>query len=906
MLAGREAERARIASVVDAARRGSGSALVIWGIAGTGKSALLADVVKAVGEEMSVLSTSGVESESPLAFAALQRLLWPLRKRVDVLPQPQRSALAAAFGEAAGDGDRFLVLLATLSLLADAADERPVLILVDDAHWLDDASAAALLFVARRLQAERVMVLFAAREGEARAFRAADLPALTLAGLDHTAARMLLSGAGARALDPRVCDELVAATAGNPLALAELAGTLTAEQLAGVAPLPDPLPVTGGVERAFLHRYQQLPADAQRALLVAATDDTGRLSVVRDAADRLGIGADALDAVERAGLLRVDGDLLALYHPLVRSAVYRAATSAQRRAAHQALADALSGDADRQAWHLAAAVDRPDEAVVAALDAVADRAVSRGGHEAAAAAWARAAELTVDDGPRARRLYAAAQSSWLGANPVRAAALARAADLAATDPILRTQVLLLRGQIEWNTTSLNGGYEFVVAAARTAATVDELTARRLAMLAASLSAWGAHGGGGLNPAALVPPAASDAPAEVRLLTYLLDGFTAVTIAAWADAAAAFAQAFKLVEGQTIEDDHMLQPNLGIAAMHVDDDSRGLRLHDEQLTAARRSGALSMVEHALTRGFHFQLATGAWSDAATAAAEALTLAANTGQSGLAALPTAELALVAARRGDAAAANRHLMDVARLRDEHPIGITDAQVADLMHWARAVGAMRQPALAVQHLEQINLPHMRRLAALDRIETAVRAGRIDMANRWHSEIQEFAEVTAVASAVAVAEHGSAVLAEAANAEEHFDRALAAHEQSPRAPDRARTELAYGEHLRRIRRRVDAREHLRAALTLFEDLGATGYAERAAQELRASGETARRRDITTATALTAQERQVATLVRQGLSNRDAAAQLFISPRTVDFHLRNVFSKLGVASRGELTAVPLD
>ena len=891
--------------LVDAARRGSGSALVLRGVAGTGKSALLADVAAAVGDDVTVLRTSGVESESPLAFAALQRLLWPLRKRIDALPAPQRAALGAAFGEASGDGDRFLAFLATLSLLADAAEERPVLLVVDDAHWLDDASAAALLFVARRLQAERIAVLFAVREGDARDLDAADLPTLALAGLDEAAARILLAGADAHELDPRVCDELVAATAGNPLALAELAGTLTADQLAGRAPLPDPLPVTGGIERAFLHRYGRLSEDAQRMLLLAATDDTARLPVVRDAADRLGIGDDALDAVERAGLLRVDGDELTLYHPLVRSAVYRAATSAQRRATHQALADALTGDADRRAWHLAAAVDRPDETVVAALDAVAERAVTRAGHEAAAAAWARAAELTVDAGSRARRLYAAAQSSWLGGNPVRAAALARSADLDATDAMLRVQVLLLRGQIEWNTTSLNDGYEFVVAAATTAAGVDDLTARRLAMLAASLAAWGARGAGDVDPTALVPRPPGDAPAQVRLLTDLMDGFIAVTTGAWAAAAAAFEQVFRAVEGEAIPADHVVQPNLGIATFHIDDDVRGLRLHEEQLTAARRSGALSMIDHALTRGFHFQLATGAWSEAAGAAAEALALSTSTGQTGLAALPTAELAVVTARRGDAAAAARHLAEVAGIREKHRIGITDALVTDHMHWGQALDA-KQPAVAVQHLEQITLPHMRRLAAIDRVETALRADRVDLARAWQSELQEFADATHIASAAAVAEHGAALLAEPADADEHFLQALTAHERSPRLPDRARTELAYGEHLRRSRRRVDAREHLRAALSLFEDLGATPYAERAAQELRASGETARRRDVSTATALTAQERQVATLVRQGLSNRDAAAQLFLSPRTVDFHLRNVFSKLGVSSRGELANVSLD
>ncbi|WP_460820560.1 AAA family ATPase, partial [Nocardioides ungokensis] len=416
MLVGRDTERAAVAALLDDARSGRGGALVVRGVAGVGKSALLADAV-AASSDMTVLRTSGVESESPLAFAALQRLLWPLRGRIDDLAAPQQAALRAAMGEAEGEGDRFVAFLGTLSLLAAAADDAPVLAVVDDVHWLDDASAAALLFVARRLQAERVALLFAARDDEAYDFEAADLPTAVLTGVGGDAAEALLAARAGGAVDPGVRDALVAATDGNPLALVELAGVLTLDQLSARAPLPAQLPLTGGVERGFLDRYRRLSSAAQRFLLVAAADDTARLTVVRAAAERVGVGEEALDESERAGLLRVDGDLLALHHPLVRSAVYRAGTSAERRAAHAALAEVLGDDPDRRAWHLAAAADRPDEAVVSALDAVAERAAARGGHEAASAAWARAAELTVGSEARGRRLYQAASSAWLGAQP---------------------------------------------------------------------------------------------------------------------------------------------------------------------------------------------------------------------------------------------------------------------------------------------------------------------------------------------------------------------------------------------------------------------------------------------------------------------------------------------------------
>jgi DNA-binding NarL/FixJ family response regulator len=904
VLAGRETERAAIAAVLDAARAGRGGAVVVRGVAGSGKSTLLTDALGSASD-MRVLRTSGVESESPLAFAALQRLLWPLRAAIESLPAPQRTSLKAAMGEAEGEGDRFLAFLGTLSLLADAAEAAPILAVVDDAHWLDDASNAALLFVARRLQDERIALLFAARDGDARSFEAPDLAAVVLGGVGDEAASAILSARAGGEVDAEVCGRLVAATGGNPLALGELAGALNPDQLAGRAPLPTQLPSTGGVERAFLDRFRRLEEPAQRFLLVAAADDTARLTVVRDAAERLGADDEALDAAERAGLLQIEGDVVTLYHPLVRSAVYRAATSAQRRAVHRALAEALIGDDDRRAWHLAAAADRPDEQVVTALDGVAERAAGRGGHEAAAAAWARAAELTVGGEDRGRRLYLAASSAWQGAHPSRAAALATAAAAEITDPVLRVRLLTLQGQVEWNTRSLNDGYDLIVQAAEAAAGADDALARQLAMLTASLSAFGARSSRAFDPVALVPEPPPEAPAVVHVAFSLMHGFRALGRTDPAAAAEAFRCAFALTDAHPLEGDHVLQPNLAIAAWVIDDDERSLRLHGDQLSAARRAGALNMVEHALTRGFFSHVATGSWTNAAAAAAEALSLTAGMHDDGMATLPTAQLALVAALRGEDGADQR-LARAAELRDDHPVGITDGQVVDMINWTRGLRAAPQPLTALHHLEQIRMPLMRRMAALDLFDAAVRTGRLDVLRAWLDEVVAFAEGTGTPSALALAEHGRALLAEGPAAEEFFEASLAAHARSRRLPDRARTELAYGEHLRRARRRVDAREHLRAALAVFEDIGAGPWAERAAQELRASGETARRRDVSTATDLTAQERQVAALVRQGLSNRDVAAQLFVSPRTVDFHLRNVFNKVGVASRAELTALPLD
>lgn len=897
MLVGRDAERAGIAALLAAAQGSSGGALVIRGVAGSGKSTLLADAA-ATAADMRVLRTQGVESESPLAFAALQRLLWPLRKGVGGLPAPQRAALQAAFGEVEGEGDRFLAFLGTLSLLAEAAEERPVLVIADDAQWLDEASAAALLFVARRLQAEQVALLFAARDGDASGFDAGELPCLTLGGLSSEAAEQLLRGHAPGDVAAAVRDQLVVTTGGNPLALGELAEALSGDELSGRVPLPDQLPLTGGVERAFLDRYRRLPEAAQRFLLVAAADDTARLPVVRDAADRLKVGDDALDAVEQARLLRVDGDVLTLQHPLVRSAVYRAATSAQRRAAHRALADALGGDSDRRAWHLAAASDRPDDAVAGALDVVAWRATGRGGHEAASAAWSRAAELTADPAARVRRLGASAHAAWHAAQPTRARALADAARLDAADPLTRSDLDRLRARVEWNVGSPLVGHRILLQAAREVAPDDVERARAMTMLAAAVATFAGEGAENMSEqATTLGEVAAATTDSARCYARLLAGFVYIRNRQFTEAAAQLRPA--LADCDPGEDTD-LRANLGIAAFHLGDDPVVQALHMRLLARARESGALVLIVYALTRRAFGDVATGDWAALAAGAAEALDLARSSGQPALTRYPHGWLALLAALHGQRAQVAEHLQAIAALPSA---GVTGPAVDDLARWARALIA-ETPSAALHHLEQMTTP-LARLAALDRIEAAVRAERADLADDWCIELDQFGTAVGSSWARAAASYGRALLSEDAHAEEQFEQAIQHADAGARRFDRARIHLGYGEYLRRARHRVDARPHLRTALEVFEDLEATRWATRAAQELRASGETARRRDVTTATQLTAQERQVAMLVRQGLSNRDAAAQLFLSPRTVDFHLRNVFSKLGLSSRAELAAVQL-
>lgn len=904
MLVGRDSERAAVVALLDQARVGRGAGLVLRGLPGVGKSALIDDAVS-MAEGLLVLRTSGIESESPLAFAALQRLLRPAMVLVDRLPRRQATALRAAFGEMEGDGDRFLVFLAALSLFAEAAEAAPILAVIDDAQWLDQASAAALLFVARRLQAEPIALLFAAREGGVLGFDSAGLPSVAVGDLDAAAAGALLRELVGGPIPPGVLERLMAGTAGNPLALVELTSALSPEQLTGQTPLPAQLPLTGGVERAFLDRYRRLPEAARTFLLVAAADDCGRASIVRAAARALGAGDDAIDVAEVSGLIRGQDGVLELRHPLVRSAVYGAATSSQRRRAHGALAAVLVGaeHADRRAWHRAASVEEPDEAVVADLDQVAERAASRGGYEAASAAWERAAELTPAGELRAFRLLSAAGTAWLAARPGRARANADAARLHAADPVLRADIDRLRARVEWNIGSAAVGHRILLQAARDVAATDPDRAREMAMMAAAAATFGADSGLGIDPADFVGDVAGAAAPKSRCAGLLLSGFASVARGDLADGAAAFRQAFADCDPAGDTD---LASNLGIAALHLGEDAVVLGQYGRQVTQARESGAVVLVLYGLTRRAVSEFSTGDWAAAAAGSAEALDLARATGQAALAGLPLAWLTLLAAFRGD-----REKYTVCLAELEHPTrprdeGLTSVIRHDVILWAKGVASAATPATALHHLEQMTHGVVQRMAAMDRLEAAVRASDPQLARTWADELAAFADASGAPWAAAAAAHGHALLSDGADAQSLYELALERHDRSAHKAERARTQLAFGEFLRRSRRRVDARTHLRAALQTFDDLGAAPWAERARQELRASGETARKRDPSTAASLTPQELQVARLVRQGLSNRDAAAQLFLSPRTIDFHLRNVFAKVGVTSRTGLIALPLE
>src|SRR5215468_9779415 len=734
--------------------------MVVRGEPGVGKSALLSDASsRAAGAQ--ALWTQGIESESPLAIAALHRLLRPVLPHLDRLPAPQARALRGAFGEQEGSvADRLVVFVATLSLLSEAAEERPVIAVVDDAQWLDAASAEALLFAARRLLADRVALVFGAREGDVRTFHGDGLPELVLGGLDEASAGALLTERAGAPVSAEVCAALVAQTEGSPLALTELPAVLSIDQLAGKARLPDPLPLTAGVERTFRDRARRLPAEAQTLLLVAAADGSAQIATVRRAAAALGAGAQALEAAERSGLIRVRGPELRFRHPLVRSAIYRAATLVEQQRVHRVLAESLSGDLDRRTWHLALATEGVDDGVAADLDAVAGRAQRRGGHEAASAAWERAAELTTKAGTRAQRRQNAAMSAWLGGQTDRAHLLAEDARRDASDPVLRSDIDRLRARLEWNVGSAEAGQSIVLRAAQDVAPFDGARSLEMAMLGTTLATFAAEPGLAVDPASILPPLPDDAPIRLRCCRALITGQQHLLRGQMRAAAQALRSAFNLHQPQPGDVD--LLANMGLAAIHLGDDTVVNRNLTWLRDFGRESAAVSVLVFAQARLPMADVPAGRWDAASAAATEAVELARSAGLPSMTALPLAWQTLLAALRGGRDGADA-LEELERLRARQPIGIVSVVVADLIAWAKGIAAAwtSDTDAAMRHLGRLRHPAIQRLAALDRLEEASRAdGRADQIRTWTGELEQFAHDTDAAWAAAIAAHGRALLA--------------------------------------------------------------------------------------------------------------------------------------------------
>lgn len=896
------------------ARAGQGAAVVLLGEPGVGKSALLRDLVLAQEDSPEgsarVLRTAGVQSESPLPYAALHRLL---RCIPDLyrLPPPQARALRVAFGLEEGPAaEPFLVGVATLSVLTDAAEAgQPLLCVVDDAHWLDSASADALLFAARQLAADPVAMVFAARAEAASSetFAPEGLPVLEIRGLDDDAALQILATRGGEPMPGEIAARLVRETGGNPLALLELPTGLSPAQLHGEAPLPQQLTLTAGVERAFVDRCRGLPQQVQTLLLVVAADATGRVATVRQAAATLGVDATWWVEAERSGLLTVTEDTMAVRHPLVRSAVYQAATSFEQRQVHRALAQAVaSEDPDRATWHIAAAAEGPDDDVADALHDVADRAEQRGGHLAAADAFERSAALTVREGERAIRLFGAARTAWAAGQAVRARTLTAAARPLAVQPLQRADIDRLRARIEVNVGSAVDAHRIFTNAARVVVEHDTGRALEMACAAALNRSYGADSGATLTTEVLtrlLTPTKSDSP-RTTCLRLLLATLTASGDQDWARVTPSLEHA--LEAGRQVEDLDVMG-NLGNTALHLGHDEGALSYYSAMVSTAREAGAGMVVIYALERLMFAQLPTGPWSCVRSSADEALTLARSVGQPTLTVAPLACLTLLAALTGSDDF-DQQLTALEQVAAKYPLGIMTGPIRDVTRWAKGARAASQgdASRALHHLSGIRVPALRRLTAVDRFTAAVRTGDTTHDVDGLEELTTFASGTGHAWALGAVDLGRALSAtHHPEATAAFERAVGHYRDASRPYDLARSQLAYGEFLRRTNRRVDARTHLRAAVETFTDLGATPLAERASSELRASGETARRRDPSTLMDLTPMELKIAQLVSTGLSNKDVAARCWVSPRTVAFHLRNVFTKAGISSRSELAHLNL-
>jgi len=906
VLYGRNAERALLVRLLEGARASRSAVLVVRGEPGIGKTALLDEaLLHATG--MHVLTARGVRSESELPFAALHQLVRPVLSYIDRVPEPQAQALRAAFGLRDDPRqERFLAFTGCLSLLSELAEEQPVLCVIDDAHWLDAASADALQFVARRLDREGIVLLFAVRDDELGQFDSIDLPSLALEGLDAEACGALLSAGSGVDAAPHVRDRLVAQTRGNALALLEVPAALTSSQLAGLAPLPDSLPLTRQVESVFLDRARRLPADTQRLLLLAAADESESVLLLRRAAPRYGVDPIAMDTAEKARLLSITDTKFTFRHPLVRSAIYDAATSSDRRAAHRALAEALTQDeeqADRRAWHLAASAVDPDEAIVLALEEAAARAEARGGHLASAKALERAADLSADGVARGRRLVQAARAASTSGADEQAVSLAVRAQSLVSDPMsgagiafvlaisainrgrpLDVVPLLLDAAGEITRASPRTALELLVYATVAASEGGDVAAQReIVRLAAAVS---------------TPDGDDD---WSRFVVPFLEGSDAMNSGDPARGAPLLEQA---VAWALAGDDerHLFWASIG--AMWVGSDQRTLDLSRRAVALARQRGAISVLTPLLgARAGQLFLAQHL-DDALLAADEAVRLARDVRAENWVLLPQCIQAGIAAIRGEDDEARRLAEAVLEPATARGLVVKiSAATAALSLVELGRGRWSE---ALVHLDTVSDVGQGRggplgatVSAPNRIEAAVRAGELDKAQHALENFERWASYSGAPWATPRLASCRALVSTGQEATAHFEEALR-HSQEARPFDLGRIHLLYGEHLRRERRRIDSRTQLRVALDIFERLRAGPWAERARAELRASGETARKRQPNALAQLTPQELQIARYVASGLSNKEVAAQLFLSPRTIDAHLRGVFAKLAITSRTQL------
>jgi len=907
-LLGRDRECARVQQLVAGAREGRSGVLVIRGEAGIGKSALL-EYAREVGRDLVVLASAGVETESELAFSTLGDLLRPVLPALERIPVAQAAALRNAFalGPVAPPA-RYGVAAGTLSLLAAAAEEVALLATVDDAQWVDAGSSEALLFAARRLHAEGVAVLFGLRDGEPTTFASTGLPALELAGLERSDGAALINAQG-RPIAPAVSMRLVDETRGNPLALIELGPDASGLSV----PATDaPLPVTTSVERAYLRRAANLSIRARQALLLLAASGTAEPGLVVRAADKLELGVDAVEEAEAAaGLIVSRQGRLEFVHPLARAAVYHAASPAERRAAHRALAEVMTdpGDVDRKAWHLAAATTGPDPAVASLMDELGARARARTAYAAAASAFQEASRLTEDRELRAKRLARAADSAWLAGRSDESVTLLEEAARVAEGSDIRWVIQGLLGHIRMRQGHVETGYELLVQAATAINDVDRLKA--ITFLGdACVSAYGfGNPGKRLDAARLaLQLITSEDPPELQALAHVAYGTHAVLAASGSDGPAHMRQSVALFADVPAERmDPLLLLAAGIAGLFLREAEAGRHLLDRALLLAREhapTGALPMLVFFLARD---AAATDRWALAGAYYDEAIHVSAETKQSIWQANSLAGLAWLEAYQGREEECRSHASLALQMARRHEMGFVEAW--SLIALGQLEIGLGHFDTAVKHLlacevelDRFGIKDPDLAPAPDLIDAYVRLGRRGEALKILEAYVPLANAKGQPFALARSARAQALLLPDTEMAAGFTGALVFHAQTPDTFERARTELLFGERLRRARRRREAREQLRAALRTFEHLGAEPWAERALAELRASGETVSARDDRRRLTLTPQELRVAMAIAEGRTTREAAAKLYLSPKTIEYHLRSVYDKMEIRSREELAS----
>ena len=895
VLRGRQNECAALDRVLDGLRHGRSGVLVIRGEPGIGKSALLERVSDAMSD-FRVARAVGVDSEMELAFAGLHQLCGPLLDRLDRLPTPQRDALGTAFGLSAGHGhDRFLLGLAVLTLLSEVAAERPLVALVDDAQWLDRASLETLAFVARRLYAESVALIVATRE---LSDELSGLPEMVIEGLHERDARDLLSSVVAGPLDEHVRERILAETRGNPLALLELPRGLTGAELAGGFALPA-APLSGRIEASFRQRFEQLPADTRRLVLVAAAEPVGDAALLWRACVRLGIGAEAAAPAETARLFQVDARVT-FFHPLMRSAVYRGATPDERRAVHRALAEATDPeqDPDRRAWHRAEAAAGADEEVAAELERSAGRAQARGGLAAAAAFLERSMALTADPARRAERALAGAQAKHEAGAADAALRLLAIAELGPLDDLQRARVERLRARLAFAQRRGADAPALLLQAARRLEPLDAALARET--YAEALGA--AITTGQRESMEVASQALRAAPPPARAAELVLTGQALRLTKGLAAGVPVLRQALEAFRSEPLsgQDEVRGLAYACLVALNLWDDESWHVLSARHVALAREAGALTVLPQALEMHAAGLVSAGDFAGAQTLLDEADAIAEAVGSAPL----TDAALLLAGWRGDEAVALARIAtaigDAAARGEESTITLAEYAAAVLFN---ALGRHDEALAAAQRASEHHPLGSYAQALVELVEAAVRSGRTEMAPAALELLRASTAASGTDWGLGVEARARALLLEGEEAEAAYREAIDRLARTRARGDLARAHLLYGEWLRRARRRLDGRAQLRTAHDLFAGMGAEAFADRAARELQATGETARKRNAGTAGELTAQEYQVARLARDGLSNPEIGARLFISPRTAQYHLRKVFSKLDISSRSQLGLV---